>query len=125
MLILILAFTLFYERIIFAEERYLREKFGAAFSDWARVTPAIIPRMKNWRPPELPFSWRSALAREYSSFFAAIASFTVLAIIQDSLYNGKFIFDQTWLKVFGFGLIIYLGLRTLKKKTRLLSTTDR
>ncbi len=123
--IVILAFTLFYERIIFAEERYLSEKFGATFSDWAAVTPAIIPQLKNWRPPELPFSWKSALAREYSSFFAAIASFTVLAIIQDSLYSGKFIFDQTWLKIFGFGLIIYLGLRILKKKTRLLSTVDR
>ena len=30
-LIVVLCFTLFYERIIFAEEKYLREKFGAAF----------------------------------------------------------------------------------------------
>ncbi len=124
-LIVILAFTMFYERIIFAEEKYLREKFGATFLDWAAVTPAIIPRWSNWRPPELPFSWKSAIAREYSSFFAAIASFTVLAIIRDSLYSGKLIFDQTWLKIFVIGLLIYLSIRVLKKKTRILKTVDR
>jgi protein-S-isoprenylcysteine O-methyltransferase Ste14 len=124
-LIVALSFIIFYERIIFAEEKFLRQKFEAAFLDWTANTPAIIPRLKNWRPPELSFSWKSALAREYSSFFAAIASFTVLAIIKDSWQSGRIIFDQTWLKIFITGLIIYLGLRLLKKKTKLLSTADR
>jgi hypothetical protein len=123
--IVILSFILFYERIIFAEEKFLREKFGAVFLDWAAATPAIIPRLKNWRPPELSFSWKSALNREYSSFFAAIASFTALALIRDSLQHGRLYLDQTWLVIFLMGLSIYLGLRTLKKKTRVLSTIDR
>jgi protein-S-isoprenylcysteine O-methyltransferase Ste14 len=123
--IVVLCFTLFYERIIFAEEKFLREKFGAAFVDWAVKTPAIIPQFRNWRPPELAFSWKSGFKREYSSFFAMIASFTALAIIRDSLQAGKISLDQTWLMIFAFGLIIYLTLRTLKKKTQLLSTVDR
>lgn len=125
LVIVVMAFALFYERIIFAEERFLREKFGDDFLTWAAVTPAIMPRLKNWRPPELPFSWKSALSREYSSFFAAIASFTVLALIRDSLCRGSLFLDPIWLKIFIISLIIYLGLRTLKKKTRILSTTDR
>ncbi len=123
--IVILAFALFYERIIFAEEGFLREKFGEAFLKWAAATPAIIPSFKNWRPPALPFSWKSALAREYSSFFAAIASFSALAVIRDSLSLGRLTIDPAWLKIFGSGLIIYLGLRLLKKKTKILRTTDR
>ena len=123
--IVILAFTLFYERIIFAEEKFLREKFGAAFLDWAAKTPAIIPQLKNWQPPELSFSWKSALKREYSSFFAMIASFTALAIIRDSLQSWENYVDQTWLMIFTIGLIIYLTIRTLKKKTQILSTVDR
>ena len=123
--IVVLCFTLFYERIIFAEEKFLREKFGAAFVDWAEKTPAIMPQFKNWKPPALAFSWKSAFKREYSSFFAMIASFTALAIIRDSLQAGRIIVDHTWLMIFIFGLIIYLTLRTLKKKTQLLSTVDR
>ncbi len=123
--IIFLAFTIFYERIIFAEEKFLREKFGAAFSDWAAATPAIIPRLTGWRPPELTFSWKSALARDYSSFFAAIASFTALTIIRDLIQIGSISLDKTWLIIFFGGLIIYLLLRTLKKKTQILSTADR
>ncbi len=108
-LIVVLCFTLFYERIIFAEEKYLREKFGAAFSEWAAKTPAMLPQCQNWRPPELAFSWKSALKREYSSFFAMIASFTALAVIRDSLQAGRIIVDQTWLMIFSFGLVDLSG----------------
>lgn len=124
-LIVILAFTLFYERIIFAEEKFLREKFGEDFVNWAAVTPAIMPRMKNWRPPELSFSWKSAIKREYSSWFAAISSFTVIAIIRDSLRVGTLDLNKNWLMIFGVSLIIYLIIRTLKKKTQIMSTVDR
>lgn len=124
-IIVILCFIVFYERIIFAEEQFLREKFGATFLDWAVTTPAIIPRLKNWRPPELSFSWKSALKREYSSFFATITSFTVLEIIRDSLQRGTLVLDQAWLMIFTVSLIIYLTIRTLKKKTQILRTVDR
>jgi protein-S-isoprenylcysteine O-methyltransferase Ste14 len=123
--IVILCFILFYERIIFAEEAFLRETFAASFTDWAAGTPAIIPRFKNWRAPSLPFSWKSALKREYSSWFATIASFTVLAILRDSLQHGRLRLDKNWLVIFFFTLAIYLGVRTLKKKTQILSTVDR
>jgi protein-S-isoprenylcysteine O-methyltransferase Ste14 len=123
--IVVLFFILFYERIIFAEERFLREKFGATFFAWAEKTPAIIPRLKNWRPSDLAFSWKSALVREYSSFFAAIASFTVLAFIKDSLEHDRLTLDKTWIEIFLVGLIIYLTVRTLKKKTQILRTVDR
>ena len=123
--IVVLSFIIFYERIIFAEERFLRDKFGAVFLDWASTTPAIIPRLKNWRPPALSFSWKSAINREYSSWFAAVASFTVLALIRDSLYHGRLFLDQIWLAIFGAGLILYLVIRILKKKTKILSTVDR
>ena len=123
--IVILCFILFYERIIFAEEAFLRERFGASFTDWTASTPAIIPHFKNWRAPSLPFSWKSALTREYSSWFATITSFTVLAILRDSLQNGRLRLDKNWLVIFAFSLAIYLSIRTLKKKTQILSTVDR
>jgi protein-S-isoprenylcysteine O-methyltransferase Ste14 len=124
-LIVILAFTLFYERIIFAEEQFLQEKFGATFTDWAAVTPAIIPRLKNWTPPGLPFSLKAVLNREYSSFFATMASFTVLALAKGSWQNGRLFLDTTWLLIFFLSLTIYLTVRTLKKKTKILRTPDR
>jgi protein-S-isoprenylcysteine O-methyltransferase Ste14 len=123
--IVILCFILFYERIIFAEEAFLRNRFRASFTAWAAGTPAMFPHFKKWRAPSLPFSWKSALKREYSSWFATITSFTVLAILQDSLQNGGLRLDKNWSFIFACSLAIYLSIRTLKKKTRILDTVDR
>src|SRR6476619_3343333 len=37
----LLGFWLYYERIMFAEEAFLRAKFGAAYLEWAARTPAL------------------------------------------------------------------------------------
>ena len=37
-LLYMLIFTLYYERIIFAEEMFLRREFGQAYLDWAATT---------------------------------------------------------------------------------------
>lgn len=111
----LLAFFLLYERIIHAEEAFLVEKFGTAYTEWARKTPMFVPRFKLWRKPELPFSWKSVMAREYPGFFAIIASFTAIEIFGDRFYEGKWEFDPMWVVIFCAGLLVFVVLRTLKK----------
>jgi protein-S-isoprenylcysteine O-methyltransferase Ste14 len=124
-IIIVLFFTVFYERIIFAEEHFLQEKFGEAFFNWARQTPAILPNFKNWQPPVLPFSWKSALAREYGTFYAIIVSFTLVKFMGDWFSTKKVTIDGMWAIIFGVGTLIYVTVRILKKKTKVLSTVDR
>ena len=123
--VIILFFTIFYERIIFREEGFLRQKFGDAFMQWADATPAIMPRFKNWRPPSLPFSWKSAIVREYGTFFAIIATFTVLELLAGLFNSGKLMLDAIWVKLFIFSGVLYLTIRYLKKKTKVLATDNR
>ena len=122
---IILFFTIFYERIIFREEGFLREKFGDVFMQWAAVTPAIIPQFKNWQPPSLPFSWKSAIVREYGTFFAIITTFTVLELLGGLFNYGKLRIDVIWVKLFIFSAVLYLTIRYLKKKTKVLATDNR
>jgi protein-S-isoprenylcysteine O-methyltransferase Ste14 len=124
-LIVALSFIIFYERIIFAEERFLQEKFGDAFAAWAEETPVILPRWRHYRRPALPFSWKSAINREYATFFAIVSSFTVLVLLRDSLAAGRIAFNSRWLAIFLASAAIYGCIRFLKKKTRLLATADR
>jgi len=123
--LVILFFLVFYERIIFTEERFLREKFGDEFLQWAEQTPVIIPNFKNWRPPTLPFSWKSALVREYGSFYAIVATFTVLELLGGLCSYGRLAIDAIWLKIFIGSTIFYLTIRYLKKKTKVLATANR
>ncbi len=112
----ILLFLLYYERIIFAEEDFLREKFGQAFNDWAERTPVFFLRLKNWQKPSLPFSLKTVLKREYTAFFVITATFTCLEVIGDFYYKGKWQISWFYLILFCFGLVVYIILLTLKKK---------
>jgi protein-S-isoprenylcysteine O-methyltransferase Ste14 len=40
--IFILAFCLYYERIIIAEESFMRRKFGKTYEDYAAQTPVLF-----------------------------------------------------------------------------------
>src|ERR1700733_1076811 len=48
-------YALYYERIMLAEEAFLRTRFGETFEQWAAVTPAFIPKFHGWKPFEVPF----------------------------------------------------------------------
>ncbi|MEK6693088.1 MAG: isoprenylcysteine carboxylmethyltransferase family protein [Nitrospirota bacterium] len=123
-LISILAFWLYYERIMFAEEEFLRRKYHETFLKWAEKTPAIIPILKNWYAPTLSFSLKNVLRREYSGFFAIIASFTFIEIAGEIITGGR-VRDLLWPILFIAGLAIYMILRTLKKKTKILDVKGR
>lgn len=124
-LIFILIFALYYERIMFAEEEFLRNKFGKSFLQWAELTPAFLPKFKNWKSTNSTFSIKKVLGREYSGFFGIIASFTLLEIIENVFVEAKIRLDFMWIILFTVGLLIYITLRTLKKKTKILNIRGR
>jgi protein-S-isoprenylcysteine O-methyltransferase Ste14 len=116
-LVFALAFWLYYERIMFAEEDFLRRQFGGEFAAWARRTPAFLPRLRGWRSPDAPLSWRRILKREYSSFLAIPLAFTVLDLVIDAFAGEKnFEMDLSWKVFLSFGMTSYLVLRWAKKR---------
>ena len=87
--------------------------------------PSSCPKFKNWRPPSLPFSLKSAINREYGTFFAIIVTFTVLELLAGLFNYGKLMIDAIWVKLFIFSGVLYLTIRYLKKKTKVLATDNR
>ena len=124
-LIVWFGFWIYYERIIFAEEEFLRGKFGALFLEWAKETPTYFPKFKNWKKSNFPFSLKTVLRKEYSTFFSIIASFTFLGIAADLFTEGKLEITLPWAILFIVSLIIYLILLILKKKTKILDVQGR
>jgi protein-S-isoprenylcysteine O-methyltransferase Ste14 len=124
-LIFVLAFWLYYERIVVAEESFLDRRFGEQFRRWAAVTPAFVPRLAAFRRPELPFSWRLVLRREHSGFFAVFAAMSLLEVAGDLAATGQWQLDPIWIGLFSGSFAVYLTLRLLKKQTRWLSVPGR
>jgi protein-S-isoprenylcysteine O-methyltransferase Ste14 len=120
-----LAFWLYYERIIMAEEAFLREKFGGVYEDWALTTPAFVPRLRGWRKPPLRFSMRNVLRREYSGFFLIVTAFCGLEITEHVVLERRLALEPHWQAIFLVGLAIYLLLRSLKKYTHVLAVEGR
>jgi protein-S-isoprenylcysteine O-methyltransferase Ste14 len=123
--IMILCYVIYYERIILAEEEFLRRKFGREFEDWADRTPAVIPSFRNFRKSELPFCWRTVLKREYQTFFLTMCVFTALESVSEYAVERTFRPDNLWIILFSASLAIYLVLRAMRKMTRLLHVEER
>ena len=120
-----LAFWLYYERIMFAEEAFLSRKFGTTYTRWAATTPAFIPRAALWQPPTCPLSVRAVLRREYPGLFALVACFTVLEVVGDFAYTGRLALDPVWGVAFAATAVLCGVLRALKHRTRLLHVEGR
>ncbi len=124
-LICIFSFWVYYERIMFAEEAYLTRKFGKAYEDWADGTPAFIPNLKKWKRPELTFSLKNVLKREYNGFFVIILSMFLLETAGNFFAVGKLEFEPAWVIILATGFTIWSTLRMLKKKTLILDVEGR
>jgi protein-S-isoprenylcysteine O-methyltransferase Ste14 len=124
-LVVSVLFWVYYERIAFAEEEYLRQQFGEQFTSWSARTPAFFPSFTHWQHPSLPFSGRTALRREYGGLL------TILAFCAGSKVIGELVFDPTphfgyfWAVVLAFGIAQALVLRWIKRSTVLLNVQGR
>jgi len=125
LVVVVLTYWLYIERIIAAEEVFLAEKFGDEYDRWADRTPGFLPRFDNWRPPELPFSPRKVLRREHNGFFAIVVAYFVIELASDLIFQGDSLSkwpneNVAWFVFLLLGGAVFLGLRGLKKRTRLL-----
>jgi len=119
-LVLALVFWLYYERIMFAEEEFLRGKYGQAYVDWAKRTPAFLPNFRHWTRSRLPFNIRVVLRREYSGLLLVVLIFAALDALEWRLSYHEWRLDPFWAWVLGIGAVVAAVLRGLRRGTTLL-----
>jgi protein-S-isoprenylcysteine O-methyltransferase Ste14 len=110
-----LVYWLYYERIMIAEESFLYDTHGETYQEWAARTPAILPRLRNWVSPRMPFSWRSVLRREYTTFFLIVLLFTATDMAEEVILHKVITIDPMWTALFGIAAVVYFGCRSAKK----------
>lgn len=77
----VLFYWVYYERIMFAEEQFLRRKFGDYYVDWSMNRPAFVPRLSAFKKPDLPFSLKKVIKKEKDGIAATFAVFAIFNII--------------------------------------------
>jgi protein-S-isoprenylcysteine O-methyltransferase Ste14 len=120
-----LLYWLYYERIMFAEEQFLRRKFGDIYDKWSETVSSFIPYSFKYIPSNLPFSVRNVLKREYNSFVNIFVIFTLLDIFRNYFLSGRIYLTDMWIYLSVTALIIWLTVRTIQKGTKWLEVEGR
>jgi protein-S-isoprenylcysteine O-methyltransferase Ste14 len=120
-----LVYWIYYERIMFAEEQFLRRKFGELYDNWAETVGAFIPWPSKFVPPKLPFSVRNVLKREYNSFINIFVIFAVLDLCRNFFLSGRIYMTALWIYLGIAALVIWLVVRTIHKGTKWLEVHGR
>lgn len=121
----ILGYWIYYERIMFAEEQFLIKKFGDRYLNWSKKTPAFIPKLSQWKSAETQFSLKNVIKREYLGFFAPIICLTILSALGYYKINHKWGLNDLMLIYFLSGLAILLVIRFIVKFTKTLDVDGR
>jgi len=117
-------YWIYYERIMFAEEQFLRRKFGSLYTDWAEKVPAFIPRFRNFVRSEWPFSWKKVLKKEKNGLAAVFVVFTAFNIAGEFIQH-KADYNYIFIVACILSLVLYVILKYLKRRTDVLNEDGR
>jgi protein-S-isoprenylcysteine O-methyltransferase Ste14 len=111
-------YWLYYERIMFAEEQFLRKKFGDIYDKWSETVSPFIPLTFKYIPSKLSFSVKNVLKGEYNSFVNIFVIFTLLDLFRNYFLSERIYLTEMWIYLFVSGGVIWLVVRTIDKRTK-------
>lgn len=102
--------------IILAEERLLRETFGARFEAWAREVPALVPRLSRLREVRGPFAWKRAIQREINPLVGWGLGVTLL-LVWERFVRSQLSPPEWWwyVRIAGALLVLLIANKVWKK----------
>src|SRR5258706_3448136 len=113
----IFIYWVYYERIMFAEEQFLRKKFGNKYLEWAKQTPAFIPKFKQYKEPVRKFNTRKVLTQEKTGLLLIfLVYFLFNAIGYDIIQQKISIRFDFWFYTMMVAVIGYITIKFLQKK---------
>ncbi|MDR1740032.1 MAG: isoprenylcysteine carboxylmethyltransferase family protein [Bacteroidales bacterium] len=114
-----LAYILYYERIMYAEESFMIEKFGNEYLDWALVTPAFVPDFRLWVSPVGKFNWNKVMKQEKNGLFAVFLLFFLFDFFSRLVGSEPCPVNYVLLSLTAASGIFFLVVRILYKRGKL------
>jgi protein-S-isoprenylcysteine O-methyltransferase Ste14 len=114
----IFMYWVYYERIMFAEEQFLRRKFGEPYLNWAAKTPAFMPSLKSWLSPKYPFSIKKVLRNEKAGILYLFLLFFAFDCLSGYVLHGEWELNQNlWFWMFVGSCVYYIIVKLLAMTT--------
>lgn len=111
-----LAYWIYYEKIMFAEEAFLRRKYGEEYINWSLTVPAFIPNFKNFTKASLPMNWRKIIKRERNGLLALVAIFCAFDVAGELIREEQ---DYNWIFIYATvaSMLAYIVIKLIQKNT--------
>ena len=110
---------------MFAEEQFLRRKFGDIYDKWSEKVSSFIPYSFKFIRPKLSFSVKNVLKREYNSFVNIFVIFTLLDLCRNYFLSERIYLTDMWIWLFVSAGVLWLVVRTIHKQTKWLEVEGR
>jgi protein-S-isoprenylcysteine O-methyltransferase Ste14 len=110
----------YYAVIAAREEEFLRRRFGREFDAWATRVPALLPAPGRYVPPARAFDLRGVVRREFYGLTVVLVAPLLLDVVEDVHETGRFDLDPLWTVVALIGVLVFITVRFLKKRTGVL-----
>jgi len=117
LVVYMLSFWLYYERIIMAEEDFLHKKFGSEYEAYALRTPVFIPKLSLWTKTTLPYSVKFMIRKECHGLFVMMVIYAAIGLACDlTAHQGEFLYLKLWSLVAGITVVVYVFVNGVAKK---------
>ena len=123
--LIVIAYWWYYEKIVMAEEDFLLRKFGTPYQEWCDRTNAFLPKFSHWEKPELGFSFRNVIKREYHGFFYLTLSFLYISVLRNFALGSEELMNRFWLYLFLAVAVCSLIIRIIVKRSKVLDLEGR
>ncbi|MBS4014577.1 MAG: DUF1295 domain-containing protein [Bacteroidetes bacterium] len=113
-------YWVYYERIMFAEEQFLRGKFGETYTDWAKNVPAFIPAFRKFKKPNMAFNYKKVIRKEKNGLVAVFLIFSAFNFAGQHIgeqegYNLPLLYTAAAV------VVLYIGIRIIQKLSSVLN----
>jgi protein-S-isoprenylcysteine O-methyltransferase Ste14 len=119
-------FIFFWQAIVYAEERYLRKKFGVQYKAYCSRVNRWLPDFKGLRKSLAftGFNWKRVILKEYNATYFWMTGAVVIVMKHFYWHNNQYSFTNykvTFIIMFALLTLLYLTVRYLKKSGKLTS----
>ena len=112
----ILIYWVYYERIMFAEEVFLINKFGDTYLNWASRRPAFWPNFSIWESANSNFNWKKILLNEKNGIVALFSLFWLFNFIEIGITTNRWALKPNlWLYLMMISIVYYALIKILMK----------
>lgn len=112
-------YWVYYERIMFAEEEFMREKFGDQYTNWANTVPAFIPALRKIKKPDYKFQWKKVIRQEKSGLLNLFIIIFLFDVVSQFATSKTFSISNDYrFYAFVVVLVYYIVVKIIQKSSK-------